>query len=619
MPSLLILYRINPFSEPIMIPTRLAPFLLSAGFVISSVTGYAQNRDSRIKRLEGQLENILDLSDCPGMAVAVVEKDRIIYARGFGYRDYENREPADENTLFAIGSCTKAFTGSLIGRLESEGKIDFDASPRDYMPQLRFYNDDMNRLITIRDMLSHRTGLPRHDLSWYMFPSSSRDSLIHRIRYQEPTLAVREAYQYNNFMYMALGAMVESVSGQSWEQHIRDEIFAPLQMDRSTLHIDESEQTGNIAFGYSTRSGGEIVKDDFYHIRGMAPAGSINSSALEMGNWIITWINGGEYNGREVIPASYVREAMRSQVVASGGLPGSSHPDLHFDNYGFGWSLSSYRGHYRVEHGGNIDGFTASACFFPSDSIGIVVLVNQNYSGVPSLVRNIIADKLLGLDPGNWDQRLKERAEKKDGEEEGITTASDRIPGTRYSHELQDYTGRFRHPGYGTVSIELKDDSLRVILPERTWWLKHHHYDVFQPIEITEKGIDTTDNGPLRFNFRTDNRGELDGLTMNTESGLDPLFFERQPLEVMIGTADLEKYTGEYDLGGVAAVVAIESDGSLTLLVPGQPKYTLVPAGNHKFRLKDVDGYSVEFEESGETIEAIKFIQPNGTFRVPRK
>ena len=520
-------------------------------------------------------------------------------------------------------SCTKAFTGALVGQLEDKDQLDIDASVRDYLPALKFYNDNMNRQITIKDMLCHRTGLPRHDLSWYMFPSGSRDSLLARLQYQEPTLDVREGFQYNNFMFMALGALAEEVSKRSWEENIKENIFKPLKMSRSNLHISELIETENIAKGYSVNADKEAEYEDYYRIRGMAPAGSINSSAMEMGNWLIAWINEGKFEGEQVLPSEYVQEAMSSQIAASASLPGSKRPGLHFNNYGFGWSLDSYNGHYRVEHGGNIDGFSSSACFFPSDSIGIVVLVNQNYSRVPSLVRNMIADKMLGLKSGKWDEALKKRSKKskkKEEDKDEVSSISAKVKNTKPSHEKEDYTGNFTHSGYGTVVIKNEADSLVAVLPEREWWLKHYHYDVFEPFEIENGEVDTSASGGLRFNFRTDANGEIVGFTANIVYGLDPILFEKQVVEIEIESSQLEQYVGKYDMGGAHAKVYIENENTLMLYVPGQPEYTLIGVDEHKFKIRDLEGFSVEFEEKeGENTSSYIYTAEMAHLEYPKK
>ena len=181
--------------------------------VLSFSTVFGQSVDKRLKGLDKELNEVLETWKAAGFAVAVVEKNKIIYVKGFGYRDYENKKPVTENTLFAIGSCSKAFTVSLLGILDSEDKISLDNSPADYIPYLKFYNDELNSFVTIKDMMSHRTGLPRHDYSWYVFPTESRDSLLQRVAYQEPFTGLRKKWYYNNFMYLAQGVVVEKSNG----------------------------------------------------------------------------------------------------------------------------------------------------------------------------------------------------------------------------------------------------------------------------------------------------------------------------------------------------------------------------------------------------------------------
>lgn len=314
--------------------------------------------------------------------------------------------------MFAIGSCTKAFTSSLLGLLNKDNKLDYDKPARNYLPELKFFNDDLNNKVTVRDMMCHRTGLPRHDYSWYLFNTSSRDSLLQRIQYQEPTAAIRETWQYNNFMFLTQGMIAEKLTGQSWETNIKEKIFIPLGMKTSNLSIADLQKSNDAALGYTVYKDSVIKKLDYYNINAMGPAGSINSSVNEMSNWVMTWINGGKFNGKEVLPPAYTKEAMSSQMIMSAGLPDKEIPDAHIANYGFGWMIISYRGHYRVEHGGNIDGFSASTSIFPTDSIGIVVLSNQNASAIPGIVRNTIADRLLNLTPINWNARANEAQKK---------------------------------------------------------------------------------------------------------------------------------------------------------------------------------------------------------------
>lgn len=590
---------------------------------IISISSVFAQQDIRLKGIEKELNAILETTNAPSFTVAVVEGKKIIYAKGFGYRDYDNKISADANTLYAIGSTSKAFTSSILGQLRQEDKISFEESPIKYVPDLKFYNDEMNDNIIIKDLMSHRTGLPRHDYSWYLFPTNNKDSLLLRVEHQEPFIGVREQWHYNNFMFLAQGVIAERITGKSWEENIKERFFKPLGMTRSNVSIEELEKSSNAAIGYELKKDSIISKMDYYHIAGMSPAGSINSSVNDMSKWLITWINKGKFNGEEILPEAYVDEAISSQMVVGGALPDEEFPDMHLSNYGYAWFLSSYRGHYRVQHGGNIDGFSANVAFFPSDSIGVVVLTNQNGSAVPSLVRNTVADRMLKTQKTDWAKRFTEKKLKAKKEEEKVKskTTLSKIENTKPSHILQDYTGQYSHPGYGEFNIINKKDSLFAYFKLKTFYLRHEHYDIFEPFEVTKTGIDTADKGPLRLNFITNNGGEISLVRMKVEGALDhPIQFKHKPNIINVEKAILEKYVGNYELSETAIKVYIKNQSKLYLFVKGQPEYELLATAEHKFYFKTLEGFKVEFVESEDnSINEIVLIQPNGTFKATRK
>ncbi len=595
--------------------------LLSAIVSFAFAQKKRSTADTRTAGLDTELEKILGDWKIAGFAVAVIEKNKIIYSKGFGYRDLENKIPVTPNTLFPIGSCSKAFTSSLLGVLEKDGKLDLDKPATTYIPFLKFYNKEMNDKLTARDMMSHRTGLPRHDYSWYLFNMPSHDSLLMRVQYQEPNAGLRERWQYNNFMFLAQGVIAEKITGKSWEQNIKDRFLDSLNMTRSNFSIADMTKDPDHSIGYRVEKDSIIKKTDYYNISGMGPAGSINSSVNEMSNWLSTWINNGKFNGKEILPEPYVRNAISSQMVIGAALPDKENPDIHFSNYGLGWFLSSYRGHYRVEHGGNIDGFSASASFFPADSIGIVVLTNQDGSAVPSIVRNLVADRMLKLKYINWSENRKKaidkaKAQQKESEKSAV---SNQVKGTKPSHQLTDYEGIFNHPGYGDIEIFLKNDSLFGQTPKEIFWLRHYHYDVFEAKTIDKtEGIDTTAGG-LRLNFRTNEAGKIECVAISLETSLKPLDFTYKPKPKAISKSELEKYIGEYELSGVQAKIYLKGT-VLVVFVPGQPEYETIPLGNHEFKLKALDGFSIKFDVTEKNeVTALNFIQPNGTFKAPKK
>ncbi|HEX6171712.1 MAG TPA: serine hydrolase, partial [Chitinophagaceae bacterium] len=426
--------------------------LLFFSTIILFICAVAQTpADPRLKGLDTFALRLLKEWDAPGVTIAVVEKNKVIYTGGFGYRDYEKKLPVTENTLFAIGSCTKAFTASILGMLEKEGKVSLDKPVRDYLPELVFKNDYTNKHATLRDMMCHRTGLPRHDYSWYG-STASRNELLARVQYQEPTFELRERYQYNNFMFMAQGIVIEKLTGKSWEENMRERIFKPLGMNKTNMSVIEMEKSDDRSLAYSSANN-KIKAIPYRNIDAIGPAGSINSCAKDMANWLITWINDGKFNGKEIIPPGYRSQAITSQISPGGGLPGPENPDLHMSGYGLAWGISSYRGHYRVEHGGGIDGFITSTSFFPSDSIGIFVVTNQ---GTPTTsIRNFIADRMLKLSYRPWgktalaDKLKADSTARKTPNNDSIN----RKTGTTPSHKMDDYAGSFENKGYGIIKI----------------------------------------------------------------------------------------------------------------------------------------------------------------------
>lgn len=590
-----------------------------------SVSVIIAQKDKRLKGLEKELNNLLKSSKAPGFAVAIVEGDKVIYVKGFGYRDYENKIPVDANTLFAIGSTTKAFTSAILGKLREDKKLSFDDSPRKYIPELEFYNDDMNKNIIIKDLMRHSTGLQGNDDSWYFFPTYNKDSLLQHIKHQKPVTGIRQQWHYNNYMFLAQGVIAEKITGKSWEYNISNYFFKPLNMSRSNTTITEMKSATNAAFGYLLDNDGRIRKMNYQDMAGMSPAGSINSSVNDMAKWLITWINEGKYNDKEIIPASYLYEAISSQMVSSAALPSKNSPDMHFANYGYGWNLNSYKGHYRVEHGGNLIGFTASVAFFPTDKLGIVVLTNQNESDVTALARNIISDRMLKEEKINWVKQYTDRQERirKMQEETEDENASSNIKNTKLSHSnLEDYTGKYYNAGYGNFEVFTKNDSLFLHTTDKTrqFYLNHYHYDTFEAFNIEDGKVNMSWNEFL-INFKTNVNGTISE-AMFLASTVNPIAFKRMPKKaVKLNVSTLKQYVGKYDLQGtIVNVYTKVNDTSLYLLITGQPEFELIPTEEHKFSIKELEGFIIEFKnlENGVFNELLA-IQPDGIYKATRK
>ncbi len=591
---------------------------------LAAFTQKAKNAFNRFAGLDTAFTRVLKDWKAAGFAVAIIEKDKVIYAKGFGYKDWENKVPATENTQYAIGSCTKAFTASLIGLLAKDGLADIDKPVKNYLPTLNFYNNEMNNNVTLRDMMSHRTGLSRYDYSWYYFPSASADTLMKRVQNMEPSEPLRRKWQYNNFMYLLQGIVAAKLTGKSWQDNVREKLLQPLGMSNTNVSLAEWVKAADLAKGYGVLHDSAINKKDYYDISGMAPAGSINSSVSDMAKWVTMWINGGKYQGKEVLPAEYVTEAISSQMVMSGSLPGKERPDLYLANYGFGWMLSSYRGHYRVEHGGNIDGFSASTSFFPSDSIGIVVLCNQDGSGVPGIIRNLVSDRMLGLPYRDWQTQLysSDTATKAKAKAARTTASSNRKRGTTISHPLNDFTGLYASASKETFEVSLQHDSLFMDLPKNHFYLRHRHYDVFDILDKDDIAAnDTLNDQGLKISFGMDEGGNIVQASLRLEGPVKPIVFTRQIKAKPMSKDSLQRYVGDYTISGANIKVYIKGENTLFVFVPGQPEYELSASESEKdkFNFKALAGYSIQFKGNSKSeITELTFLQPNGNFKATR-
>jgi CubicO group peptidase (beta-lactamase class C family) len=465
-------------------------------------------------------------------------------------------------------------------------------------------------------MMSHRTGLPRHDFSWYGAAGVSRDSLLARIRYLEPSATLREKFQYNNFMYLAQGVLAEKITGKSWERNLQERILIPLGMSATNFSVTDLAKSVEPAIGYNEQKD-SIIKTDYRELDAMGPAGSINSSVNDMAKWVTMLINGGKYNGKEIVPASFLQNAFSSQM-ALGNFVDPKFPYVHSGNYGLGWFMSSYKGHYRVEHGGNIDGFSANVCIMPTDSIGIVVLTNQNGSMITSVVRNAVLDRMLKTDRTNWTTRQKENRDKA-RLAGGDKTKSDneaRVANTQPSHPLTDYAGQYTHPGYGTMTVTKKDNGLSVLFNGETYTLKHYHYDVFN-VYGSEVA---TDGEVLKMKFNTNYKGEIESLsTPSLEPAVAPLNFKKEISAITVKQDDLKPFVGDYDLAGQTIKIYIKEE-KLRAFIEGQPEYELVPVKKNEFALKGMEGYAARFNfNDKQQVTDMLVMQPEGNFKAVRK
>jgi CubicO group peptidase (beta-lactamase class C family) len=523
----------------------------------------------------------------PGLAIAIVKDGELVFSQGFGKRDVEHNLDVTPQTIFPIGSATKAFTTMALALLADEGKLDWDVPVKEYIPAFKLYDSFATERMTPRDLVCHRSGLPRHDLMWYGSPLS-RKELFNRLQYLEPSKDFRTIWQYQNLMYMAAGYLVEQIAGQCWEHFVQQRIFEPLGMSHSLFDTTQGQQTADFSLPYRKKDD-EAMLIPFYEQWGIGPAGAIVSCVDDLSTWIKLHLSKGKHQEAQFISAGQIALMHSSQMVIGGS---SEYPELLASSYGLGWFIVPYRGHTLIHHGGNIDGFSTLVSFLPTENIGVVVLSNLNGNPLGNILTYNIYDRLLGLTEIPWNQRNKEVFDtiKAAGEKGKERTVLDRVSDTQPSHDLDAYTGDYEHPGYGRLVIEKEGEQLRLRFNAFICPLKHYHYDTFEC--IVEK-FDLN----MNITFSTNAKGEIDGLSAPFEPTVKDIVFKRVPRQEMMDKTFLEQFTGQYALVGLpmTITIALKGERALAIAIPGQPNYELVPYKGTEFRMKGLSGFSIEF------------------------
>jgi len=592
----------------------LAIFLVLSLFIYSPLPAKKKAPMANLKDFPEHVEKAMKEWKVPGLAISIVKDGKVIFSEGFGFRDVKKGLKVTPQTLFAIGSSSKAFTAAAMGILVDERKLDWDKSVREYLPSFKLKDPFATERMTPRDLVCHRSGLPRHDLMWYN-SSATRKELFERLQYLEPSKDFRTSFQYQNLMFMTAGYMVGQVAGMSWEDFIKKRIFEPLDMNSSNFSVEDSKKAPDFALPYMKKEN-KVQEIPFRNIDSVGPAGSINSSVTDMAKWVLLNLNNGKVGEKQIISEASLKQIHSPQIVVGEMFPGfDKYNEIFYQSYGMGWMITSYKGHFLFHHGGGIDGFTALVSFMPRDKLGIVVLTNLNGNSLPFFVTFNAYDRLLGLKQTPWSKRFKEVMDKlkEDAEKAKKEKDKDRKPNTQPSHPLEEYAGDFENPGYGIISIEKEDDSLKGSYNSIQFTTKHYHYDIFEfHNELMDRAMKVT--------FSTDVKGNIGSLAVQLEPAVKEIVFTRMPEKKMMEKSFLEKFAGEYELQGMTISIFLKGENTLFVSFPGQPESELVPYKGTEFNLKNLTGYSIEFimDESGVVTEA-KVTQPTGVFTAKKK
>lgn len=451
------------------------------------------------KEIDTIVNQALETFQVPGAAVAVVVGNKIIHCSGYGMRDLEHELPVTENTVFLIGSNTKAFTSLLLGQLVEEGKIAWDDPVIKYIPEFRLHSEELSSQVTLRDLIAHRTGIPRHDVLWYLIRDMSEEDVLKALPHFSSVSGLREAFLYNNFMYVVAGIVIRNVTKNTWEEEISSRILKPLKMEHSGCLQKQFHEMSDISLPY-VEIGGKIQKLPYFYPCSVLAAGGIYSSASDMAKWVQIQLGEQTYPG--FIQEDTLKEMHTIHMPFVSPLPlGSIHTPyspLAPSGYGLGWAIDTYRDHKQVHHGGATEGFFSEVSFLPEAKIGLVVLTNSSTDGpyAISYIKNRIYDYLLKIQDTDWLEKIQQahlEAKQKNG-----------------VFSLQKYEGLYTHPAYGTMQISIEYDSLVATLGKTRSLLKPKAKDVFEakcPALLCYR-VDPI----VEFSFFSNPLGEIDEL-----------------------------------------------------------------------------------------------------------
>jgi CubicO group peptidase (beta-lactamase class C family) len=472
--------------------------------------------------------------EVPGMAVAIVKDGKVLLLKGYGVRKLGESTPVDENSLFGIGSNTKAFTAAALATLVDEGKISWDDPVYERLKGFEMYDPYVSKEMRIRDLLCHRSGLGlgEGDLMFWPHTTFTRDDVVYRLRYLKPKTSFRTTYAYNNLMFVTAGQVVAEVSGKSWDEYLRERIFAPLGMRNTDTSATAFKEGDDWAMPHS-KVAGKLQPIPVENLDNAGPAGSINSSVADMSKWVLLQLNRGKIPGTETrIFSEKSSQDMWAQQMIQPIRPVPSELETlqaRFLGYGMGWGLRDYKGRKLVGHSGGVAGYVTRVMLVPEENLGVVILTNAEETGAFESVLFHILDSYLGGPTDDYIAAFKtlEDKQRKDADETMSKAAQSRAVESKPSLPLEKYVGDYSDPWYGKVTIRPDNGGL-ILSFERTAKgladLQHWQYDTFKAHWRDR----TVEDAFVTFTLKPD--GAIDHFTMTVVSPLADFSFDYQDL-----------------------------------------------------------------------------------------
>lgn len=493
----------------VMLPSRR---LLAALLLFTALSSRAQQTKPDLNKLDAYFAQALKDWNVPGMAIAIVKNDSVVFAKGYGVRDIEKGGVVDANTSFAVASNTKPFTAAALATLADEGKLKWTDPVIKHIPYFQLYDPFVTANTTVRDLLSHRVGLTTFsgDLVWYK-TSYSREDIIKRARHLKPSFGFRDGFGYSNIMFLAAGEIIPAITGQSWDNYIKEKFLKPLGMNNTVLSIKDFPAGGNIATPHALNEKDQNITVPYSNWDNIAPAGSINSSVNDMAQWLRLQLGKGTFEGKKI----FSEASSRAMLQAYSALPVSAgyekmFPSTHFRGVGLSWFLFDYHGRKVANHSGGYDGMVSMTALVPEEKLGIVVLTNSMTGIYQAMVYQILDAYLAPQTSSDWSKTYLDLQKKqKDAEATASKEAArKKLKKSKPTHDLKDYTGKYSGALYGDAEVTLEKGKLVVNLlpsPDFTMELEPWQHDIFQ---LQFKKVNPFfSKGTVQFLM--DNKGEI--------------------------------------------------------------------------------------------------------------
>lgn len=423
---------------------------------------WAQTPSFITDSLDSYIQKGLKDWNLPGLSVVIVKDGKVVLMKGYGVRDIKTNTPVDANTLFMIASNTKLFTGTALSLLEQRGKISLNDKITKYHPDYRLYDSTTTKLVTIRDLLTHRIGTKTFQGDFTFWNTKlTREEIMKRMRLLKPTQIFRQDYGYCNSCFMTAGQVIPKVTGQQWETFVHDSIIAPLEMNNTMVLSTGVDKQPNVATPYTTSYTNTLQQVPYDNWNNLAPAASIISSVHDLSHWLMMQLDSGRYNGKSVVPFAVLQKTRDVNIIT--GSRKSTVLPIHFRGYGLGLFAADYNGRQIYWHTGGAGGMVSNICFVPEERLGIAVLTNNDNQNFFEALRYQILDAYLGVPYVN--RSLQQLPGFNEGMKEQVAEINGwkaRIKGNKPQLPLQAYAGVYNNELYGPVTISQIGNQLKI-------------------------------------------------------------------------------------------------------------------------------------------------------------